>query len=162
MNLFIKGLLCFGLSATLAACTDRQSTNKPSTPSEITMSNIHHTINYVELQATDLKAMKEFYGDAFGWTFQDWGEEYISFNGAGLEGGVAKYDTQPSRDGTLVILYSEELEKSQSAIKKAGGTITQAIYSFPGGRRFHFLDPGGNRLAIWSNRDENGNAIIVE
>ncbi len=112
------------------------------------MSIEHHQINYVELPATDIGAAKRFYGDAFGWTFQDWGPEYVSFSGGGLDGGFTS-DAPVGAGGALVVLYSDELESSLDAVVAAGGTITRPIFSFPGGRRFHFADPNGLELAVW-------------
>lgn len=118
----------------------------------MTGANVHHTINYIEMPSSDIEATKAFYGAAFGWTFQDWGPDYVSFAGAGIEGGF-EHDPvgrQPSTDGALVILYSADLAASESAVTSAGGTISRSAFSFPGGRRFHFLDPSRNELAIWS------------
>ncbi len=114
--------------------------------------NAHHSFNYIELPSTDNAAMKAFYGHAFDWTFQDWGETYVAIHGSGVEGGFdqASHPRKPSTHGALVILYSDDLEASQSAVECAGGTITQEAYAFPGGRRFHFTDPSGNELAIWT------------
>ena len=117
------------------------------------MTNVHHTINYVEFQAADLEAIKAFYSKAFGWTFQDWGPTYISFAGAGLEGGFEKSDDTPM-GGPLVILYSGDLAASEKAVVDAGGEVCRPVYGFPGGRRFHFKDPGGNELAIWTEEVE--------
>lgn len=118
----------------------------------MTATNVHHTINYIEMPSSDIEATKAFYGAAFGWTFQDWGPDYVSFSGAGVEGGF-EHDAdgrQPSADGALVILYSEDLAASENAVTSAGGTISRPAFSFPGGRRFHFLDPSGNELGVWS------------
>lgn len=115
------------------------------------MPNQHHTINYIELPATDLTATKEFYGKVFGWTFTDWGPEYVSFAGAGIDGGF-RTDGQVASEkaGVLPVIYSQNLEATRDAIVAAGGQIIQPIFSFPGGRRFHFVDPNGNELAVWS------------
>ena len=95
--------------------------------------------------------MKAFYGGVFGWTFEDFGPSYVAIHGAGVEGGFdAASDKKPTRDGALVIMFSNDLEASEAAIKSAGGTITVPIFSFPGGRRFHFTDPSGNELAVWT------------
>jgi predicted enzyme related to lactoylglutathione lyase len=112
---------------------------------------VHHSINYIELPATDLGAMKTFYGDVFGWTFVDWGDTYVAIHGAGVEGGfdLDAGERAPSDQGALVILYSADLDASLRAVESAGGTITRQPFSFPGGRRFHFNDPSGNGLAIW-------------
>jgi predicted enzyme related to lactoylglutathione lyase len=111
----------------------------------------HHHINYVELSATDIPATKAFYAKAFGWTFTDWGEGYASFENSGLSGGFAKADRNTT-GGPLVILYSSALEETQKTVESAGGRIAKPIFSFPGGRRFHFLDPNNNELAVWSDK----------
>ena len=111
----------------------------------------HHSFHYIELPSTDNAAMKAFYGGVFGWTFEDFGPSYVAIHGAGVEGGFdAASDKKPTRDGALVIMFSNDLEASEAAVKLAGGTITVPIFSFPGGRRFHFTDPSGNELAVWT------------
>jgi len=93
--------------------------------------------------------MKAFYGDAFGWRFEDYGADYTAFSGAGLDGGFAKTEGEPPRGGSLVVLYADDLERAERAVKDAGGKVVERL-SFPGGRRFHFTDPNGNELAIWT------------
>ena len=110
----------------------------------------HNKVDYIELSATDLSAIKRFYAAAFGWSFQDWGEDYISFEDGRLTGGFRSGDSV--RGSTLVILYAGDLEASEAAVRSAGGGITVPIFSFPGGRRFHFTDPSGNELAVWSDK----------
>ena len=111
----------------------------------------HHHFHYIELPSTDNMAMKAFYGAVFGWTFQDWGPTYVAIHGAGVEGGFdMDSDRAPSGQGALVIIYSDDLEASEQAVKEAGGNVTVPIFSFPGGRRFHFKDPSGNELGIWT------------
>lgn len=115
------------------------------------MSNVHNSINYIELPLKDLEATKLFYSTVFQWQFTDWGEEYISFTGAGVEGGFNGVDplavTSP---GVLIVLFSNDLEATLAAVKASGMEIVKPIYPFPGGRRFHFYDPNGNELAVWS------------
>ncbi len=106
-------------------------------------------IDYVELPATDMAAMKAFYGAAFGWTFEDWGTDYTAFSNAGLEGGFRPADTAPPGGGALIILYADDLAAAEKAVIDAGGRITNR-HDFPGGRRFHFTDPSGNELAVWT------------
>ncbi|WP_282607766.1 VOC family protein [Pelagibius sp. Alg239-R121] len=106
-------------------------------------------IDYVEMPALDFGAMKAFYGAAFGWDFEEWGDEYMSFSNSGLEGGFRKADTSPPRGGSLVILLAEDLDAAEKAVTAAGGDIIER-HEFPGGRRFHFTDPSGNELAIWT------------
>ena len=107
-------------------------------------------INYVELGVANMAATKEFYGKAFGWSFQDWGDDYVSFAGAGVDGGF-RSDAEGTIGRALIILYSANLEGALERVTAAGGAILKPIFSFPGGRRFHFADPAGNELAIWSD-----------
>ena len=110
----------------------------------------NNTINYIEFPAIDLEQTKTFYNAAFGWTFVDYGASYASFEGAGIDGGFT-VDAKPSaRAGVLIVLYHDELEKTEENISSLGGTITRGIFDFPGGHRFHFVDPNGNELAVWS------------
>jgi predicted enzyme related to lactoylglutathione lyase len=116
----------------------------------------HHSINYIELPSTDLAKTKSFYGEVFGWTFQDWGDTYVSFQGAGIDGGFehASQGRMASKSGALVILYSDDLDASEQAVRAAGGEISVEPFEFPGGKRFHFVDPSGNELAIWKPQAE--------
>lgn len=107
------------------------------------------SINYIEFPATDLERTRTFYGRAFGWTFVDYGPRYLAFHGAGVDGGFA-LDASPSVGGVLVVLYHEALGSTEARVRELGGEISRAIFTFPGGHRFHFLDPNGNELAVWS------------
>ena len=122
------------------------------------MSDIHHVIHYIELPAVSSAAMKAFYGQAFGWTFTDYGPYYVAFHGAGIKGGFdeSRDYIAPNKPGAFVILYSDDLDATQAAIKSAGGEICVKTYGFPGGRRFHFKDPSGNELGVWT-MDESEN-----
>ena len=108
-------------------------------------------INYIEFKSTDLKATKEFYQKCFDWKFTDYGSTYIAFSESGLDGGFEKTE-EPIVNGALIVLYHENLKKIKDTITAAGGSIPIDIFSFPGGKRFHFLDPSGNELAIWSDK----------
>lgn len=112
--------------------------------------NKHHALNYIEFLAPDLEAVKRFYSDAFGWKFTDYGPEYTAFTDGEFEGGFAT--GQPQKGGPLVILYSDRLEESLAAVEQNGGRISKSIFQFPGGRRFHFFDPAGNELSVWSDK----------
>lgn len=111
----------------------------------------HHSINYIEFSAKDLDATKDFYDKAFGWKFTDYGPSYTAFDDGVLDGGFTNGEGSGTT-GPLVILYSNDLESSVKTVTNCGGAITKPIYSFPGGRRFHFTDPAGNQLAIWSDK----------
>lgn len=113
--------------------------------------HIDRAIDYIEFSAPDLAAIKKFYGTVFDWKFQDWGDEYMAFSDGRVDGGFARGDAKPDR-GALVILYASNLEGLQQKVLQSGGVITKDIFSFPGGRRFHFADPAGNELAIWSDQ----------
>lgn len=112
--------------------------------------NAHNRINYVEFSAEDLVPIKEFYTKAFGWKFTDYGPEYAAFTDGSLDGGFEK-GANRAKEGALVILFSEDLETTLEEVKSAGGTIEKEIFEFPGGKRFHFRDPAGNELAVWSH-----------
>lgn len=104
-------------------------------------------ISYVEFPAQDVAAVKRFYTEAFGWRFTDWGPTYVDFQGAGLGGGF-QADPAEAPAKPLVIVHAEDLEAMEAKVRAAGGVITRPIFSFPGGRRFHFRDPSGNELAV--------------
>lgn len=114
----------------------------------------HHKINYVEFGVTDAARAKEFYASVFGWSFQGWGPDYVSFDSgsAGIDGGFRKANEDESASGSapLIVLYSKDLKATEAAIAAAGGTIVVPTFEFPGGRRFHFADGVGNLLAVWS------------
>lgn len=114
----------------------------------------HEKLNYVEFPASDLQATKRFFQQAFGWSFQDFGPEYTAFSNQGLDGGF--FQAEPgacgASGGALLVFYSRDLEATQAKIEPAGGVISKPIFPFPGGRRFHFREPGGNQLAVWSDR----------
>ena len=113
----------------------------------------HHHIHYLELPARDLAAVKTFFEQVFGWHFTDYGPDYTAFSQAGLAGGFfrAPLSSRSEQGAALPVLYSRELEQTQAAVEAAGGTLHKAIFDFPGGRRFHFLDPVGNEWAVWSD-----------
>lgn len=114
--------------------------------------NTHHSLNYIEFPADDLGAIKKFYGGVFGWEFTDYGPEYVAFvDGNGMDGGFTK-GTVAYASGPLIILYSEDLDASAQTVEAHGGTIIKPTYEFPGGKRFHFTDPAGNELAVWSEK----------
>jgi predicted enzyme related to lactoylglutathione lyase len=114
------------------------------------------TIDYVEIAVTDMAAARAFYGAAFGWTFNTYGDEYSGIRTAaesatdGEEAGGLRLAETVTRGGPLVLLYSDDLQSTVDAVTAAGGEIIDGPYEFPGGHRFHFLDPSGNELGVWS------------
>jgi len=113
--------------------------------------NLHEKINYVELPAKDLAATKAFFESVFGWSFVDYGPEYTAFENQGLDGGFFRSDLASSTEkgAALIVFYSNQLEATLAKVEKAGGSILRPIFSFPGGRRFHFTEPSGNEFAVW-------------
>ncbi len=120
----------------------------------------HHRINYIELAAHNLEATQAFFERAFGWTFQSYGPDYAAFFASGVDGGFFRVSApvpgaQPlaslqEAGGALVVLFSSAIDASLAAVEAAGGRITKPIFEFPGGRRFQFLEPSGNELAVWA------------
>lgn len=111
----------------------------------------HHTINYIEFPADDLQVIKRFYTTVFGWKFTDYGPDYTAFTDSIMDGGFTA-GTAIQHQGPLVVLYSDHLEKSLEGVAQNGGQISEPIFKFPGGRRFHFIDPAGNELSVWSDK----------
>ena len=107
-------------------------------------------IDYIEFRATDLERIKAFYGEVFRWKFTDFGPDYTSFEDGRLAGGFHQGEATPG--GPLIVIYAVHLEAMQTKIEAAGGRIVKPIFPFPGGRRFHFHDPSGNELAVWSDK----------
>jgi predicted enzyme related to lactoylglutathione lyase len=115
-------------------------------------SHIHHGIDYIEFGITDMTESKRFYEAAFDWKFNDYGPTYAGIQKQGGEAGGLRVEQDVSPGGPLVILYSRDLESTLAKVREAGGRITKEPFDFPGGRRFHFQDPSGNELAVWSEK----------
>ena len=115
----------------------------------------HNKINYVEFPAFDIAATKSFFQTVFNWSFEDFGPDYAAFTEQGINGGFYKAELKSStvNGAALIVIYSRELEVTQTKVEQAGGTIVKPIFTFPGGRRFQFLEPSGNELAVWSDVD---------
>jgi predicted enzyme related to lactoylglutathione lyase len=108
-------------------------------------------IDNIEFNVTNIERTKAFYGAVFDWTFIDYGPTYSEFSDGRLTGGFTT--GEPVRPGgPLIILYADDLAETQTRIEAAGATISRAVFTFPGGRRFHFLDLDGYELAVWSDQ----------
>jgi uncharacterized protein len=111
-------------------------------------------IDYVEFPSPTKEshaAAKRFYGEVFGWSYKAWGDEYSDTKDSGINSGISSAgEHRPSKP--LVVLYSSNLEAARERVIKAGGRISKDIVSFPGGRRFQYLDPSGNELGVWSDK----------
>lgn len=114
----------------------------------------HHKINYIEIPAKDIQKTQAFYNTVFSWQFTDYGPEYCSVDNGGIDAGfyLSKNQALVENGSVLVVLYSDNLTLTMGRIKEQGGSITKDIFAFPGGERFHFLDPNRNELAVWCRR----------
>ena len=114
-------------------------------------------IDYVEIPVTDLNKAKEFFSALFGWSFEIWGDDYMSFNDGRFDAGFRRSAEPAPSTGVLLIFFSTDLERDFDRVQELGATISEAIFPFPGGRRFHFVDPTGTEYAIWSAVSETTN-----
>jgi len=105
-------------------------------------------MDYIEFPAKDIAKTKAFYTQVFGWKFTDYGPDYASFKDGGIGGGFNK--ERKVVNGVLIVIYASDLAACEAKVKAAGGKIVKPVFEFPGGRRFHFTDPSGNELAVWS------------
>lgn len=114
----------------------------------------NNQIDLIEFPAADaetLKASRAFYEAVFGWSFTDYGE-YFDTADSGVVMGINGVAADEHRQKMpLAVLYATDLEAARATVEASGGTILHEIYGFPGGRRFHFADPAGNELAVWSD-----------
>lgn len=108
-------------------------------------------IDYIEFPTNDMAKTKAFYSEVFGWTFTDYGADYTSFVDGRMNGGF-RGEEEVEAGGALVVMYATDLEAIEADVKAHGGSIVTEIFDFPGGRRFHFSDPVGNVLAVWSDK----------
>ena len=109
-------------------------------------------IDYIEFQAADLAATRKFFEQLFGWKFTDYGPDYTAFEDGRIAGGFSRAEkcSTSAAGGVLVVFYHPRLEEIRARVIELGGKISADIFSFPGGRRFHFVEPSGNECAIWS------------
>lgn len=105
-------------------------------------------IDYLEFPSSDGKATKKFFSEAFDWTFTSYGATYDAIDNAGIDGGIDA-DTASAPAAPLVIVRTDDLVAAERRVIVAGGVITKPAFDFPGGRRFHFREPGGNEMAVW-------------
>jgi len=131
------------LAATLAFAQQEQKTveTKPN----------NGRIDYIEFPAIDVAKTKSFYEQVFGWKFTDYGPDYTSFEDGRISGGFTR-EGKVTQGGPLVVIYARDLAATEKKVRDAGGVIVKDAFPFPGGRRFHFADPSGNELAVWSEK----------
>ena len=114
-------------------------------------------IDYIEIPVTNLHRAREFFTAMFGWEFQEWGDDYMSFKDGRLDGGLRRATEPAPATGVLLVFYSEDLERDVARVQELGARISQETFAFPGGRRFHFIDPVGTEYAMWTEKTENNN-----
>jgi len=116
--------------------------------------NIHEKINYLEFPCWDIPLTQRFFEAVFEWSFTDYGPAYTAASSGPFEVGFyqAGLTSSASEGGALAIFYSNDLEGTEAKVTEAGGIVIKAIFSFPGGRRFHFKEPSGNEFAVWSDQ----------
>jgi predicted enzyme related to lactoylglutathione lyase len=109
-------------------------------------------IIYVEFHASDLGKTKAFFEGVFAWAFTDYGPDYTSFSDGRIAGGFFRSEKRASSAGgsVLVVIFHPQLEEALRRVVEHGGKITREIFSYPGGRRFHFTEPSGNELSVCS------------
>ena len=146
--LFLSVFAAFTAAALSTAAPAPQS--QPAMPPP----SIPYTVDYVETPSRDLPQTKAFFSALLGWRFTEYGAEYLAFEDGRLNGGFYRSDKVSSYEGgsTIAVIYTEHLEQLRDRAKELGATITREIFSFPGGRRFHFTEPGGSEFAIWSDK----------
>jgi uncharacterized protein len=117
----------------------------------------HDRVNcfdFIELPVKDINTLnqtKEFYNKVFGWSYADWGDDYSDTQNSGLGSGL-NADPSHRPNYPLAVIYTEDLEGLREKVCESNGVIIREIFSFPGGRRFHFADTAGNELAVWTDK----------
>ena len=114
----------------------------------------NNKIDYLEFASLNIDASKTFFSKVFDWQFEDYGPDYAAFSNQGVDGGFYSSDTvATTQDGApLTVFYSDDIDSVLAAVKAADGKVVKAIFDFPGGRRFQFIEPGGNELAVWTDK----------
>lgn len=109
-------------------------------------------VDYLELPGDKFDALEQFYSAVFDWQFTAYGPEYLAFTDGKIDGGFykSKLQSRVENGSSLIVFYAKDLELTCRLVMSTGGVITREIFPFPGGRRFHFNDPHGNELAVWS------------
>ena len=102
-------------------------------------------IDYIEFYSPALDATEAFFAQAFDWKFTPYGPDYRDIQGAGTGGGIERGQSK----APLIVLRADDLHLALQQVSAAGAEITKDIFSFPGGQRFEFREPGGTEMAVW-------------
>ncbi len=142
------------VSALLMSTSLAAADPAPQTQIVMPPPSIPNTVDYIESPSRDLSKTKAFFTALLGWRFTEYGPEYLAFEDGRLNGGFYRSEkvSSTAAGSTIAIVYTEHLEALRDQAVKLGATITRDIFSFPGGRRFHFTEPGGSEFALWSNK----------
>jgi len=114
------------------------------------MNRKNNHIDYVEFPTKSIEELnktRDFFSKIFGWSYAMYGDDYADTAGSGVASGI---NAENPATAILPVIYVSDLEQTFEAIKAAGAPIIREIFSFPGGKRFHFKDPSGNEVAVWS------------
>lgn len=113
-----------------------------------------NTIDYIEMPSRDLGATRQFFTALFGWSFQEYGPDYLAFEDGRIAGGffAAAGAWEMTASCPLIVFYMPELEMARADVVRLKGEVTRDIFNFPGGRRFHFKAPGSGEFAVWSDK----------
>lgn len=125
-------------------CQDPRA--RPSSGANMGDAMLNLPIDYIEFASPALEESQEFFAKACGWDFVSYGPDYRDIRQAGTGGGLERADLR----APLIVLKTHDLPAALAQVTAAGGIITKPIFDFPGGQRFEFTEPGGNRLAVWS------------
>jgi predicted enzyme related to lactoylglutathione lyase len=109
---------------------------------------VTYQIDYLEFPSTDGLKTRRFFEEAFEWSFVSYGPTYHAIEAAGIDAGI-QGDAAEATAAPLPVVRTTDLEAAQRAVELAGGVITRPAFDFPGGRRFHFREPGGSEMAVW-------------
>ncbi|RSN65316.1 glyoxalase/bleomycin resistance/extradiol dioxygenase family protein [Amycolatopsis sp. WAC 04182] len=109
-----------------------------------------YEIDFVEFPSSSAADSSKFFATAFGWTAASYGPTYTDVQGGGVVSFGFQQDTAEQTTAPLVTIRTDDLERAKDSVEAAGGVVTAGPFSFPGGRRFHFREPGGAELAVWS------------
>lgn len=146
---------CSRMTATTEEPSNKQTIDSaPQPPKPMRPTSLPNTVDYVETPSRDLPKTKAFFAALFGWQFTEYGPDYLDYSDGRTTGGFYRSEKVSSYEGgsTIAVIYTEHLEELRDHAKELGATITRDIFSFPGGRRFHFTEPGGSEFAIWSDK----------
>lgn len=124
---------------------------------------------HFEIHVDDMERAKKFYGDVFGWTFEDW-SEYAGtpYFGAvtgdasepGINGALMKRQSPPPAPGQAMNGFActmgvEDYDATEAKIISGGGTVALPKHALPGmAWQGYYMDTEGNVFGI-HQPDEN-------